>query len=263
MVKVLELFSGTHSIGVVCKKLNYDIVSLDRDLEAKSKLYDYTSPKHIQTDIMKWDYKNEYNKGDFDIITASPVCLWWSILRKSWIGRKCKSIHPTETVTMQHIKNDIEKYGKPMVDKVFEILKYFEPKFWWIENPQTGEMKNYIKEKYPEYNIFYDVDYCKYSDWGYQKRTRIWTNIKDFKPKICKKDCNNLDITKTQKIHKMNMGANKRIIDDGKIIVVKSAELRRKYKDFKTIELSKSKNNKLTRYRIPFDLIEELLLLTK
>jgi hypothetical protein len=28
---------------------------------------------------------------------------------------------------------------------------------------------------------FYDVDYCMYSDWGYKKRTRIWTNKTDFK----------------------------------------------------------------------------------
>lgn len=32
---------------------------------------------------------------------------------------------------------------------------------------------------------YYDIDYCQYSDWGYRKRTRIWTNVEDFKPLIC------------------------------------------------------------------------------
>jgi hypothetical protein len=27
------------------------------------------------------------------------------------------------------------------------------------------------------FNLPYtDVDYCRYSEWGYKKRTRIWTN---------------------------------------------------------------------------------------
>ena len=42
---MLELFSGTGSVGQVAKELGYDVVSLDRDLEA-----------HIQIDIMDWDY---------------------------------------------------------------------------------------------------------------------------------------------------------------------------------------------------------------
>jgi hypothetical protein len=33
------------------------------------------------------------------------------------------------------------------------------------------------------------MDYCKYSDWGYKKPTRIWTNKVGFIPKTCNKDC--------------------------------------------------------------------------
>ena len=32
MTRHLELFSGTHSIGKVCKKLGIECISLDRDL---------------------------------------------------------------------------------------------------------------------------------------------------------------------------------------------------------------------------------------
>ena len=132
---------------------------------------------------MTWDYKKDYKPGDFDIITASPVCLWWSKLRNTWIGRKIKA-HGDKIITKELLLEDIEKYGKPMVDKVREIIDYFKPKYWWIENPQTGKMKEYITDL-----DYYDVDYCKYSTWGYKKRTRFWTNIKGFEPKKCNKDC--------------------------------------------------------------------------
>ena len=49
-------------------------------------------------------------------------------------------------------------------------------------------MKNFIDPAVP----FYDVDYCKYTDWGYRKRTRIWYGgeiIPVFTPRVCKKDC--------------------------------------------------------------------------
>jgi hypothetical protein len=172
MVRVLELFSGTGSIQKVCVERGWDVVSLDRDLKAD-----------IKEDIMTWDYKKDYKPGDFDIITASPVCLWWSKLRNTWIGRKIKA-HGDKLITKELLLEDIEKYGKPMVDKVREIIDYFKPKYWWIENPQTGKMKEYITDL-----DYYDVDYCKYSNWGYKKRTRFWTNIKGFEPKKCNKDC--------------------------------------------------------------------------
>ena len=51
-----------------------------------------------------------------------------------------------------------------------------------MENPATGNLKN--RDVVKDLN-FYDVDYCMYSDWGYRKRTRVWTNVDNFKPKRC------------------------------------------------------------------------------
>ncbi len=209
--KCLELFSGTHSIGKALEH-KYDIVSLDRDIGGKCPLKtEYESPHHIKEDIMKWDYKKDFKPGDFDLITASPVCLWWSMLRNTWIGRKIKA-HGDTVITHEVLNNDINTLGKPMVDKVIEIIEYFKPAFYWIENPTGSKMKNYIEEAHPEYFIYYDYDYCKYSDFGYRKTTRFYTNIPNLNPMKCKLDCNNLIETKDKndkikKIHKVSLGS--------------------------------------------------------
>jgi len=210
-MKLLELFSGTHSIGKIAKQMGMEVVSLDRDL-----------PADIKEDILSWDY-TIYKPNHFDIITASPICTVWSRLRNCWVGRKCKTINPDGSiVTRDDIKRCIHEQGKPMVDKVFEILDYFKPTWWWIENPQTGMMKFYMDEIKPDLN-FYDVDYCKYG-FPYQKRTRFWTNIIGFDNQLCKKDC--MFVVGNKHFLDVSLGNNVKTID---------------------------------RYRIPPDLITELL----
>jgi len=238
-MKVLELFSGTGSIGKIAKARGYEVVSLDLIL-----------PADIKADIMTWDYKNEFPVGEFDIITASPVCLWWSKLRTSWIGRKLKA-HPGVIVTQELLNQDIDTYGKPMVRKVLEIINYFKPKYYWIENPQTGKMKEFLV------NLpHYDVDYCKYADWGYQKRTRIWTNITNFTPKTCRKDCNSIVNGKHRKV----LGGGTCIDAEGNTIILNSKAKRDLYRSQGKLYSSDTSKDtsKHDRYRIPPALIEEL-----
>ena len=52
-MRVLELFSGTHSVGKVCKDLGYEVVSLD------------LTNADINIDILKWDYKTAFKPGDW------------------------------------------------------------------------------------------------------------------------------------------------------------------------------------------------------
>tara|TARA_R110001599_G_scaffold142670_1_gene323500 strand:- start:18 stop:659 length:642 start_codon:yes stop_codon:yes gene_type:complete len=174
-MKVLEIFSGTHSVGKVCKELDWDVVSLD------------LADADINMNIMDWDYKKDYKEGDFNIIWASPPCNTFSAMRRIHIGRKLKMFGDM-IVTKEMLDNDMIENGLPLVRKTQEIIDYFKPKYWFIENPQTGRMKEYLTDL-----NYYDVDYCKYCDWGYRKRTRIWTNKMDFIPKECKKDCVNME----------------------------------------------------------------------
>ena len=169
-MRVLELFSGTGSVSKVAKELNWEVISLD------------LKNADINVDILNWNYKS-YPKGHFDIIWASPPCDTFSKLRDTWIGRKLKK-HGDTIITKEIIIEDMMKEGLPILNKTKEIINYFNPSYWFMENPQTGRMKEFNNEL-----PFYDIDYCKYSDWGYRKRTRIWTNVKNFNAKLCCKDC--------------------------------------------------------------------------
>tara|TARA_R100000700_G_C3142073_1_gene123553 strand:+ start:80 stop:760 length:681 start_codon:yes stop_codon:yes gene_type:complete len=225
MLKVLELFSGTGSVGKVAKSLGWEVLSLDLELEADLKM-----------DIMDWDYKS-YPRDSFDIVWASPPCTFYSNLQNCWMGRrKADGILITkEVLENQRIESD------KLIRRTLEIIDYFNPELWFMENPQRGQLKNRdIVKGLP----FYDVSYCMYSDWGYEKRTRIWTNKKDWKNLICDRSglCGNMK----EKKH------NKRVSD------VHSESTRKVHKS--DVSDLGGGSNRLDRYRIPPDLIYSLFL---
>ena len=68
MPRLLELFSGTGSVGAALKEIGWDVVSLDID------------PKFAPTivaDIMDWDH-TAYPPGHFDVVWASCPCTEYS-----------------------------------------------------------------------------------------------------------------------------------------------------------------------------------------
>ena len=153
-MKLLELFSGTGSVGKVAKKYGFDVVSLDMDMDADIKM-----------NIMDWNYK-EFPPHYFDLIWASPPCTEYSVAKSIGV----RKIEESNVIVL----------------KVLEIIKYFDPIFFMIENPQTGLLKNQYFMKDIPYD---DLDYCKYG-MRYRKRTRLWNNIYGWTPEpLCTKDC--------------------------------------------------------------------------
>jgi len=187
-MNILELFSGTRSVGKCCDALGWDSVSVDMILPADHKV-----------DIMEFDYK-QYPKNHFDIVWASCPCTNYSKLQDAWLGRMRKGHIYTKEIQEKEMKEDDK-----LVLKTLEIIEYFNPHFWFIENPATSRMKDrpFMKDLNN-----YVLDYCMYSDWGYRKRTRIWTNKKDWIPKLCdgKRTCGNM----VGKLHKTNLGNTER-----------------------------------------------------
>lgn len=153
---LLELFSGTGSVGRVAESLGYSVISLDLK-DAK-----------IMTDVLEWDYR-QLMPDEIDVIWASPPCTEYSIAK---------------TVGERKIDD-----ANRIVKKTLEIIDYFKPQYFFIENPQTGLLKH---QDFMQAIEFFDVDYCKYG-FKYRKRTRIWTNCKTWKPQpLCKRDCNSI-----------------------------------------------------------------------
>ena len=71
MPRVLELFSGTGSIGRAFERLGWTVTSLDINPKFE--------PTHV-ADILSWNFKL-YRPGHFDFVWASPVCTQYSIAR--------------------------------------------------------------------------------------------------------------------------------------------------------------------------------------
>ena len=152
-MKLLELFSGTGSVGKVAREFGYDVVSLD------------LKNADINCNILEWDYK-QYDVGYFDFIWSSPPCTEYSRAKTTGV----RKIDEANTIVL----------------KTIEIIKYFQPLVFFIENPQTGLLK---QQPFMSEFRYVDVDYCKYG-FNYRKRTRLWNNLLRFVPRdLCEKDC--------------------------------------------------------------------------
>lgn len=159
-MRLLELFSGTGSVRKAVSHMFSEVVSID------------ILPKFEATetiDILEWNYK-KYPVGYFDAVWASPPCVEYSKLK--YISKAPRNLTLADSI----------------VKRTLEILEYFNPERWFIENPQTGLLKD---REFMWGLPYVDVDYCMYSDWGYKKKTRIWTNV-EYQGKVCDKKCGNI-----------------------------------------------------------------------
>ena len=211
-MKLLELFSGTGSVGTVAKDMGWTVVSLDlkgADINCDD---DLQSSSRLCRDILQWKYK-KYPVKYWDMIWASPPCIEYSIAKQTGVRK-------------------IEEANE-IVMKTLEIIKYFKPRVWFVENPQTGLLK---KQSFMEGLPYFDIDYCKYG-MPYRKRTRLWTNLDTWTPRpLCKKDCESMDGNRHKETAQRAPSGKKENWKEG-------------YTLFKQMDL----------YRIPQALVEEIM----
>ena len=116
---VLELFSGTHSVGRACEEAGHTVVSVD--INDYNGLY---TPTH-KCDIMQFDYK-QYPKDYFNIIWASPPCCYYSCLQFTWYGRT-RIIDGKRITFTKDIHETLMNEADNLSRKTLEIISYFKP----------------------------------------------------------------------------------------------------------------------------------------
>ncbi len=109
-MKLLELFAGTGSMGKAFAEKRREVVSLDSDPKTDATIHE---------DILRWDYTS-YPPRHFDAVWASPCCTHYS--------RACRGAKAHRSLSL----------ADSLALRSQEIRNYFNPRVWFIENPQTG-----------------------------------------------------------------------------------------------------------------------------
>ncbi len=166
-MNILELFAGSKSIGNVAEQLRMNVYS--SDIEQFGGI-DYV------VDILEFDV----NKVPFkpDLIWASPPCTGFSVaaIGRNWVKTDRDAIP----------KSDTARLGIELVKKTIEIIDYFNPRYFFIENPRGMLRTLQIMQRFKRHS----VTYCQYGDIR-MKPTDIWTNSETWIPRPA---CKNGDI---------------------------------------------------------------------
>ena len=104
-LRVLDLFSGTGSITKAFRSLGHSVDSLDLDPRFQPT---------ICVNVLDWEYK-QLPRGRYDAIWASCPCENYSIAR---------STAPRDLML-----------ADSLVVRTLEIIDWFSPRCWCIENP--------------------------------------------------------------------------------------------------------------------------------
>jgi site-specific DNA-cytosine methylase len=162
-MKLLELFAGSRSVGKVAERMGMEVLSSD--------INDFENISYVKN-ILEFDYAEIYFKPD--IIWASPPCTGFSVaaLGHHWTGGVGAYIPRTDTA----------KLGIEIAKKTLEIIEFYKPKYFFIENPRGLLRKMDFMQKLPRKTI----SYCQYGD-SRMKPTDVWTNNWLWIPRpICK-----------------------------------------------------------------------------
>lgn len=186
-MKVLELFSGTGSVGKVFEKYNHEVISLDIE-----KKFNPT----ICIDFLDWDYKSVSN---IDIIWSSPDCACYSI------ASGYKHFNSDKTPKTEKCEKSLK-----ILKKLKECINYhlhINPKLiYFIENPRAR--MRWFNNELPRHTVCY----CKYG-FDRMKPTDIWSNIKGFNGKMCKNNnpnCNHIRAPRGSKTGTQSISKNER-----------------------------------------------------
>ena len=156
IVWVLDVFCGTKSVRRALwdilegSDVDYRILHLDIDGKREADVF---------CDVRDWRKELVddlgFQPGDFDIIWVSPDCRRFS-----------GAAHPTKKAIAEACV--LAKCGR-------DIIKYFGPSAWFIENPRGRLRQQRIMRDVA--HLCLTCSYCFYHAFGLYKPTDIWTNV--------------------------------------------------------------------------------------
>lgn len=157
MVRALILFSGTKSVEKAMAKLwpGIELTSVDLSPEYRPD---------ICTDIRSWNFYDDLEHGEFDIVWASPPCTYYSCANQG--------------------ARDLDTADQ-CVQAALRIIEYTQPTAWFLENPATG-MLRFRPFMMPFSSYRRSTCYCHFGK-PYRKATNIWTNL-DVRLPMCNKE---------------------------------------------------------------------------
>ena len=162
---LLDLFCGTKSVANAFEEEGFEAITLDDNLRFSPDIW---------TNILDWNYKTVEKIERPDVIWASPPCEGFSVAA---ISRNWEMIDGG-----LYPKSKSAYLGCLLVLRTIEIIKYYNPKYWFIENPRAALRKQSFMQELPRQTI----TYCQYGDTR-MKPTDIWGIFpKDFPVRCCK-----------------------------------------------------------------------------
>lgn len=172
IMKVLELFAGTRSIGKAFEKRGHEVYSIEWDKQFED-IDLYADIMTVTAGQILEDF------GHPDVIWASPDCTTFSVAAISHHRRKNKDTGSLDPIS------DYAKFCDAVDQHVLDLIRDLKPTYWFIENPRGGMRKMSWMRDLPRYT----VTYCQYEmhkpvSERRMKPTDIWTNHPDpkFKP---------------------------------------------------------------------------------
>jgi site-specific DNA-cytosine methylase len=213
VLKLLELFKGTGSVGKVAKRMGMEVMSVD--LLAKYE-------PDITADILEWDYKAFHKETGFvpDLLWASPPCNTFSTLAYVFKERNTKNAKPHSARARQ---------GTAILYRTLEICEYFQklnPKLLYVlENPR-GMMR--LDEKIQKLPHRDTTLYCLYNDVR-RKPTDFFNNV-DLKLKDAEQHRNDPACDKNKLIGVVELPLNKRYAIPPKLVRTILSRMVERYK---------------------------------
>jgi hypothetical protein len=167
-MKLLELFSGTHTLSDVFKAHGWEAYTVDWDPSTDADLHADIG-KLVADDII------ELCGGVPDVVWASPDCTTYSVAALGKHRRK----EGNDLIPQTDYARQCDLINIHVMNLLTDLILRNPALIWFIENPRGAMRKMPWLDGIPRYT----VTYCQYGERR-MKPTDIWTNHLDpqFKP---------------------------------------------------------------------------------